>query len=185
MKIQDLVHIALFAALTAALGLIPRIDLGVVPVPITAQSLGPMLAGAILGARRGGLSQLLFLMLVAAGLPLLAGGRGGLAVFQGPSAGFVIAFPFAAALTGLIVERFWERLTFAGCLMATIVGGIGVIYLIGIPVLSFIAGLSLRDAAMGAGIFIPGDLIKAALAASVAMFVKRGYPVISARDRMP
>jgi biotin transport system substrate-specific component len=116
-------------------------------------------------------------------LPLLAGGRGGLAVFQGPSAGFVIAFPFAAALTGLIVERLWERLTFVRCLIATIVGGIGVVYLIGIPMLSFIAGLSLPDAAMGAGIFIPGDLIKAALAASIAMFVKRGYPVISSRNR--
>ncbi len=77
MKIQDIVYVALFAALTAALGVIPRIDLGVVPVPITAQTLGPMLAGSILGARRGATSQILFLLLLAAGLPLLAGGRGG------------------------------------------------------------------------------------------------------------
>jgi len=183
MKIQDLVYVALFAALTAALGLIPRIDLGVVPVPITAQSLGPMLAGAILGARRGALSQALFLVIVAAGLPLLAGGRGGLAVFQGPSAGFVIAWPLAAAVTGFIVERLWHSLSFVKCLIANIVGGIAVVYLIGIPALSAIAGLSLIEAAAGSGVFIPGDLIKAVLAASIAMFVKRGYPIISPHDR--
>ena len=100
MRIQDIAYIALFAALTGVLGLIPRIDLGFVPVPITAQSLGPMLAGSILGARRGALSQLLFLLLVAAGLPLITGGRGGLGFFATPSTGFVLAFPLAAAVAG-------------------------------------------------------------------------------------
>ena len=49
------------------------------PVPITLQTMGVMLAGSVLGARRGALAVLTFLALVAAGLPLLAGGRGGLA----------------------------------------------------------------------------------------------------------
>ena len=84
MKTKDLAYIALFAAITAVLGLVPAIQVG--PVPITAQTLGVMLAGAILGARRGFLSQLLFLVLVAIGLPLLASGAGGLAVFAGPTA---------------------------------------------------------------------------------------------------
>ncbi len=175
MKIQDIVQIALFAALTAVLGLVPRIDLGIVPVPITAQSLGPMLAGSVIGARRGGLSQALFLLLVAAGLPLLAGGRGGLGVFAGPSAGFILAFPVAAAATGWIVERLWRRLTLLKALAANLVGGILVLYVIGVSVLAAIAG---TEAALGAAIFIPGDLIKAGVAASVAMFVKRGYPMI-------
>ena len=75
MKTRDLAYIALFAALTAVLGLVPTIPIG--PVPITVQNLGLMLAGSILGARRGLLSQLLFLVLVAVGLPVL-GGSGGL-----------------------------------------------------------------------------------------------------------
>ncbi|MBX2805910.1 MAG: biotin transporter BioY [Hyphomicrobiales bacterium] len=181
MKLQDLIHISLFAALTAALGLVPRIDfVAIVPVPITAQSMGPMLAGAILGARRGALSQALFLVLLAAGLPLLSGGRGGFGVFATPSAGFVLAWPLAAAVTGLLVERFWRNLGFFKAYAASVIGGIGVVYLIGIPVLAAIAGLSLSAAIAGSALFIPGDLIKAALAASVAMFVKRGYPIINA-----
>ena len=84
---RNLTHIALFAALIAVLGLVPQIDL-MAGVPITAQSLGIMLCGTVLGARRGALAVLLFLLLVAVGLPLLSGGRGGLGVFAGPSVGF-------------------------------------------------------------------------------------------------
>ena len=72
--------IALFAALIAVLGLVPRIEL-ISGVPITAQSLGIMLCGTVLGARRGALAVLLFLLLVAIGLPILSGGRGGLGGF--------------------------------------------------------------------------------------------------------
>ena len=176
MRIQDIVYISLFAALTAVLGLIPRIDPGIVPVPITAQSLGPMLAGSILGARRGGLSQALFVLLVAMGLPLLSGGRGGLGVFAGPSAGFIIGFPLAAAAVGLLTERFWSRLTFCRALAANVLGGVVVLYAIGVPVLVIVTG-SLK-AAWGAAVFLPGDALKAALAALIAIFVKRGYPLI-------
>ncbi len=101
---RSLTHIALFAALIAVLGLVPQITLAVC-VPITAQSLGIMLCGTVLGARRGALAVVLFLVLVAAGLPLLSGGRGGLGVFAGPSAGFLLGFPVAAFVCGLIVER--------------------------------------------------------------------------------
>ena len=176
MRIQDIVYISLFAALTAVLGLIPRIDLGLVPVPITAQSLGPMLAGSILGSRRGGLSQALFVLLVAMGLPLLAGGRGGLGPLVGPSAGFILGFPVAAAAVGLITERLWSRLTFLKALAANLVGGIAVLYAMGVPVLIIVTG-SVK-AAGGALAFLPGDLLKAVLAALIAVFVKRGYPLI-------
>jgi biotin transport system substrate-specific component len=181
MRIQDIAYIALFAALTGVLGLVPRVDLSFGPVPITAQSLGPMLAGSILGGRRGALSQALFLLLLAAGLPLLAGGRGGLGVFAAPSAGFVIAWPLAAAFVGAATERLWARLGFATSFIVNIVGGIGIVYAIGIPVLSLLGGLTLRAAAVSAVAFLPGDVLKAALAASVAMFVKRGYPLIETR----
>ena len=87
MKIQKLAYVSLFAAIMGVLGLMPAIPLGFTPVPITLQTLGVMLAGSVLGARFGpkyaASSQLLFLLLVATGLPLLSGGRGGLGVFRG------------------------------------------------------------------------------------------------------
>ncbi len=180
MRIQDIAYIALFAALTAVLGLIPRIDLAIVPIPITAQSLGPMLAGSVIGARRGALSQVLFLLLVAAGLPLLAGGRGGFGVFAGPSAGFLIAFPVCALVIGLLTERLWQRLNFLKSFAIHLLGGIVILHALGIPVYAFIGGLSLIDAVIATSIFIPGGIVKSIVAAWVTMFVKRGYPVIAA-----
>src|SRR5829696_280890 len=121
-----------------------------------------MLAGSILGARRGFLSQLLFLVLVAVGLPVLPGGGGGMAVFAGPTAGYLISWPIAAFVTGLLTERFWARYNVAWGLAANVVGGILVVYAIGVPVLQLVSGLPWADAVwFGAAVFIPGDLVKA------------------------
>jgi biotin transport system substrate-specific component len=109
---KSVTQIALFAALIAILGLIPKIDL-VSGVPITMQSLGIMLCGTVLGARRGALAAGLFLALVAAGAPLLSGGRGGLGVFLGPSVGYLLGFPLAAFAAGWIVQR-WQSAHLGG-----------------------------------------------------------------------
>lgn len=183
MRIQDIAYIALFAAMTAVLGLMGTIYPLGVSVPITAQSMGAMLAGCILGSWRGAASQILFLLLVAAGLPLLAGGRGGLGIFATPSVGFLIGWPIAAFFIGAVVERLWPKvgfLTFAGL---NIFGGIGLVYLCGIPFLMVLANLSLLHAAAATAAYLPGDLLKAALAAYIGMFVKRGYPLIETRLR--
>lgn len=177
MKTKDLAYIALFAAITAVLGLVPAVAVG--PVPITAQTLGVMLAGSILGARRGFLSQLLFLVLVAIGLPVLPGGGGGLAVFAGVTAGYLVGWPIAAFVIGLLTERFWARYNLAWGVLANVVGGMVVIYAIGVPWLAVVANLSLAAAVVsGALPFLVGDLIKAVLAAVVAGQVRRSYPVI-------
>lgn len=77
MNTKNLVFVALFSSIMGVLGLIPPIALAITPVPITLQSLGVMLAGGLLGSRLGALSQLIFLLIVGVGAPLLAGGRGG------------------------------------------------------------------------------------------------------------
>src|SRR5574343_2012459 len=87
--------IALFAALMAVLGLIPKIDLPL-GVPITLQTLGVMLAGCMLGPKRALQALLLFLAAVAIGLPLLSGGRGGIGVFFAPASGYLIGWPVGA-----------------------------------------------------------------------------------------
>lgn len=185
MKTRDLAYIALFAALSAVLGLLPAVPVPAVPVPITAQTLGVMLAGAVLGARRGFLALLLFLVLVAVGLPVLAGGRGGLAVFAGPSAGFLYAWPLGALVTGLLTEALWRRLNVAWALLATLVGGIFVVYAVGIPMISVFSATPLRAAFTGSLVFVPGDVVKAVVASLVAVAVQRAYPVIDRPRRAP
>lgn len=173
---RDLARIALFAAIIAALGLIPAIPLPFLPVPITAQTLGVMLAGAILGSRRGGAAVLIFLLLVAIGLPLLPGGRGGFGVFFGPTAGFLLSWPLGAFVIGLLMERFRERVNLFTATLFNLAGGVAVIYAGGIAWLAFVAGVPFMGALTGSAAFIPGDLIKAVVAASVALTVHRAYP---------
>ena len=182
MKTKDLAYVTLFAAITAVLGLVPAVQIG--PVPITAQTLGVMLAGSILGARRGFLALLLFLVLVAIGLPVLPGGGGGLAVFAGATAGYLISWPIGAFVVGLITERVWARYNLAWGVLANAVGGIVVVYAIGVPVLKAVTALPWTEALwFGAAVFIPGDLLKAVIAATIAVQVRRSYPVIERPQR--
>jgi biotin transport system substrate-specific component len=160
----------------------PPIFLPLLSVPITAQTLGVMLAGSVLGARRGGLAVLLFLVLVAAGVPILAGGRGGFGVFLGPSGGFLIAWPLCAFVIGMMVERAWRRLGYVNAFVINAVGGVVLLYAVGIPWVAFSAEIGLWKAFLGSMAFVPGDIIKAAIAAYVAVTLKRAYPIIEARS---
>lgn len=181
MTARDLALVAAFAALVAVLGAVGLLYPFGAAVPITAQTLGVMLAGSVLGARRGTLAVLIFMVLVAAGLPWLAGGRGGLGVFAGPSAGFLIGWLPGAAVVGALVARrppAGRRLVLAWLLLANAVGGIAVVYALGVPVLAWRGGLSLAAAATGSAVYLPGDLIKVTVSAVVTSAVLRGYPGI-------
>ncbi len=128
---RNITLIALFAALIAVLGLVPKLTL-MSGIPITAQSLGVMLCGTVLGARRGALAVLLFLLLVALGLPLLAGGRGGLGVFAGPTVGFLVGFPLAAYVIGWLTSRLGKLPVGPAAGLAAALGGIPLLYIPGI-----------------------------------------------------
>ena len=132
------------------------------PVPITGQTFAVLLSGAVLGMRRAFFAQVLYLLEGAAGLPVFAGGAAGAVRLMGPTAGYLFAFPFAAALTGALAERGWDR-RFVTMLAAMLLGSV-VIFATGLAVLSrFIP----RENLLAAGLlpFVPGDLIKSALAA--------------------
>lgn len=177
---RDLALVASFAALIAVLGLPGSIHLFGNAVPVTMQTLGVMLAGSILGWKRGALSVLVLLVLVAAGLPLLSGGRGGLAVFVGPSAGYLVGFVLGAAVTGWLVQRRLPAYPLWWGGLANVLGGIGAVYLVGIPVQAAVLGTSgLVATAASAVLFLPGDLIKVVIATAVASAVHRGYPGIT------
>ena len=171
---RNLTRIALFAALIAALGLVPKIDTSF-GVSITAQSLGIMLCGTVLGARNGALAVLLFLALTALGLPLLSGGRGGIGVFASPSVGYLVGFPIAAFVTGWLMT--WSKeLSVVATFNAAVFGGIVTLYAFGIPGLALVSGKPLVEAFWGGMVFVPGDVIKAAVAALVTMAVARARP---------
>lgn len=167
--------IALFTAIIVVLGLIPPIMLTFVPVPIHAQSLGVLLAGVVLGARGGALSVLLLIALVAIGLPVLSGGRGGLAVFLSPTAGYLVGFLPAAFITGWISNKVARRTsggwkTFAGFFLAATAGVI-IDHAFGVAWLIVYVGLSPFSAFIGDLVFLPGDLLKAAIAAYAGQFI--------------
>ncbi|MGQ9368242.1 biotin transporter BioY [Azospirillum sp. ST 5-10] len=178
---RDMVLCALFAAVVAALGLVPPIPLGFLPVPITAQTLGVMLAGAVIGPRRAAIAMALFILLLAAGLPLLAGGRGGVGAVFGPTGGFLLAWPAGAFVVGWLAERLGAGARPLPLFLCCAVGGIAVVYAGGIAWLALVTGVPWEKAATGTLAFLPGDLIKAGAATAVAATLRRVRPLESAR----
>lgn len=180
---RDLALVATFAGVVAALGVMPAVYPVGNAVPITLQSMGVMLAGAILGARRGFLAVALLLVLVAVGLPLLAGGRGGLGVFASPSVGFLLGWPVAAFVVGWLTERGGPSYRLAWGIVANVVGGIVVLYVFGIVGMVVVLDIGVWHAAVLNGWFLAGDLVKAVLTAVVARGVHAAYPGLLGETR--
>lgn len=182
MTTKDTVLIALFAALIVVMSLMPPVPLPAVPVPVTLQTLGTMLAGAMLGPWRGGLACLLYLVLAAMGLPVLPGGRGGVGVFFGPTGGFLVGMAAGACVTGwlagLLAARASGGWRFAGYAVACVTGGIGVVYAVGVPWLAGVTQMGLGKAALAVVAFLPGDVVKALIASAVAWRVERVWPLL-------
>ncbi|MGJ8545892.1 MAG: biotin transporter BioY [Sulfitobacter sp.] len=172
---KDITLVALFAALIAALGLLPQLQLGF-GVPITMQSLGVMLAGTVLGAKRGGLAALLFIALVALGLPLLAGGRGGIGVFASPTAGFALGFPIAAFVVGLATQSLRRLPIGVAAGVGGIIGGVLALYLCGVIGFMAVTGKTLSETLTLFIAFIPGDAAKAVLAGVITATLAKARP---------
>ena len=162
--------VALFVALTA-LG--ARLSVPIGPVPVSLQTLVVSLAGLLLGARLGAYSQLTYLAVGAAGLPVFAQGAG-LAYLLGPTGGYLLAFPVAAALTGWLAQR----ITTTGprgvalLVVATLLGTLPV-FLGGWAQLTAYTGDPARAFAVGVLPFIAGDVVKVLLAVLVAGRLRR------------
>lgn len=150
------------ASLVTALAAQVAIPLPWSPVPMTGQTFAVLLCGAVLGPRRAFAAQVLYLAEGIAGLPVFAGGLAGAAVFAGPTGGYLAAFPFAAAVTGALAGRGWDR-RFPTMLAAMLLGSV-VIFALGMAWLSrFVPAGALL--AQGLLPFVPGDLVKSSLAA--------------------
>jgi biotin transport system substrate-specific component len=155
----------LAGALVIAVSAQVSIPLPFTPVPITGQTFAVLLTGATLGAWLGGASGLLYL-LIGLVAPVYAGGSQGLDVITGASGGYLIACPLAAALTGWLAERRWDR-RFSSAIGAMLTGNV-LFYLVGLPWLAAVLHTGLdRTLALGLYPFVPGDIVKLYLAAAL------------------
>ncbi len=142
------------------------IKLPFTPVPITGQTFAVVLVGASLGAVRGTASLMLYLWLGVAGAPIYADGRHGWEVITGASGGYIVGFVVAAALTGYLAERRWDR-RFSSSVAAMLTGNV-VIYLVGLPWLAVVLDTDLeKTLELGLYPFVPGDLFKLYLAGAL------------------
>ncbi|MBI5973339.1 biotin transporter BioY [Staphylococcus caledonicus] len=167
MSTRNLVYTALMTAIICVLGLVPSIPLPIMPVPIVLQNIGIFLAGIILGRKYGALSVIVFLLLAATGLPVLSGGRGGVGVFAGPSAGFLFLYPVVAYLIGLVRDRYLDRINFTILFVATLVVGILLLDIVGTIIMGFIIHIPVSKAVVLSLTFMPGDIVKGIIASLI------------------
>jgi len=172
--VKHLTQTAMVTALIIVLGFFPGIPLGFIPVPVILQNMGIFLAAELLGRKYGTIAVALFLALVALGLPLLSGGRGGAAVFLGPTGGYLVAWLLTPWLIGTLMhvthatttKNWWRELLIVG------IGGVLFIDCVGGIWLAAQSHMALSAALLSNLAFIPGDLIKAGLAVLIARRVR-------------
>ncbi len=167
-------HVALMIAGALFIAITAQLVIPLTPVPITGQTLGVLLVGGALGAKRGGFSVLLYVLLgfflpfyagQAHGVEHIIGSTGGHLVL-GATGGYLVGFVFAGAIVGRLAELGWDR-NFLGAVAAFVVGNL-VIYAIGVPWLMLATGLGI-NAGIAAGLtpFLLGDALKIVLAAGL------------------
>lgn len=153
-----LILTGLFAALTA-IGAYIYIPLPISPVPITLQTFFTLTAGGILGKKYGFFSQLIYVLLGVIGLPVFAGGAGGIGILFGPTGGFIFGFIAAGYISGMSKSGFLNKLLYMILAVLSI-------YILGVLGLMFVTKVGLIQAiTMGVTPFIIGDLLKIILAA--------------------
>jgi biotin transport system substrate-specific component len=159
-------HIALILTGALLIYLTARISIPIPgsPIPVTGQTFGVLLVGGALGFRRGLAAVVLYVLLGLVGLPFFAEGRNGIEVILGARGGYLIGFVLAASVVGRLAELGWDR-NLGGALGAMLIGN-ALIYAIGLPWLSVVAGFGPEETIQRGLIpFIVGDAFKLVLAA--------------------
>src|SRR6056297_2035956 len=157
------------AGFTALIAIGAYISIPIGPVPIVLQNFFVLLSALLLGSKTALSSVFVYLFLGALGLPVFAGGTGGIGHFFGPTGGYLIAYLPAVVITGLIARRPKRKtvstLNSSFLQFSALIAGTLCIYLIGVPWLKYATQMSWK-AAIGAGAapFILGDLLKIVVA---------------------
>ena len=175
----DLGLIGVFAALVAGSALIAAIPVGGLGVPITLQTLAVMLTGLALGPGRAFAAVGMYTLLGLAGLPIFSGGRSGLGILAGPSAGYIIAFPLAALAVGWLTTIVLRRtLKYRGLFLfaAAMATSIVLVHSLGVLGMMVNAKLDLSKAFLLDLAYYPGDILKNVLAVSIALALHKAFP---------
>lgn len=159
--VRSLFLIVLGSLLLAALAQV-EIVLPFTPVPITGQTFGVLLIGALLGSKRGAASMILYLTEGALGLPFFAGGASGIGILTGETAGYLLGFVVAAYVIGLLAERGLER-SVRTSIIPFIVGTV-IIYIFGVAWLGIFLKSFSKAIEFGLTPFLIGDAVKLILA---------------------
>ena len=140
------------------------IPLPFTPVPLTLQPLAVILVGAVLGSTRGAAAAALYLMEGIGGLPVFAQGHGGAIWLVGPTAGYLLSYPFAAWLSGFVSERGW-----GGTTLRAVTGMLAALFVIYLGGWSWLAALAGPSSAFTAGVapFVLADIVKVTLGAAL------------------
>jgi len=166
----QLVYPAFFAALTVVMSFI-SIPMPFSLVPITGQTLAVMLTGSILSVRQAYWSMMTYLLIGAVGVPVFAGFTGGIGVILGPTGGYLVGYLPGVMLIAFLKGQNNQLWSLA---LANIIGGIGVVYLLGIAWLSLVTGMGFQKAVMvGALPFIPADVIKVIMATIIGAAINK------------
>lgn len=173
-KTSDLFWVVTFSVLTF---LSAQVAIPVEPVPFTLQTMLVLLSGAFLGSRNGAYSQILYLAMGVIGLPVFANFSFGFLKLFGPTGGYLLSFPFAAFLTGYVIEKTKNKW---GIFAAMFSGG-ALILLAGSAYLSiFFGGDIAKSLFAGALIFSIWDVIKISAAFSIYLAFSKKYPKLPA-----
>ncbi len=169
--VSRVIGLSCFITLTA-LGAYVRIPLPFTPVPITLQTFFVLLAGAVLGRQWGVASQLGYVLLGVFGLPIFAGASFGLAVFFGPTGGYLLGFILAGWMVGRIISRH-KIVRFNQILITMLIGSL-LIDLLGCIWLGMLLRINLKKVLMlGLWPFLPGDTMKSIVAALVYQKIQK------------
>ncbi len=159
-------HAGLVLGGSIFLALMAQISVPTLPVPITGQTFGVLVLGLLYGSRLGAATVLAYLAEGAAGLPVFANGAGGAVVLAGPTAGYLWGFVVAAFVVGRLAERGWDR-NVGLAAVAMLVGNV-ILYVPGLVWLYIVVAPDwVTTFHWGLIPFIPGDLLKLALACCI------------------
>jgi len=173
---RDAFLVVAFSLVTA---LSAQVVIPLAPVPITGQTFGVLLTGALLGPRLGALAMALYLLEGSLGLPFFAGGAGGALRLAGPTGGYLLSYPFAAALVGWLAVRGWDRRPVT--MLAAMLLGSLVVFALGAGRLAHFVGPG-RAVTLGVLPFLPGDAVKALAAAGL---LPLGWKWLGTRKSFP
>lgn len=180
MQTKTLTRMGLLLAVLIGLAFAPPITIGFLGVPIVLQNMGVMLVALLLPTRPATITIGLLLALAALGLPVLTGGRGGIAVFMGPTAGFMYGWlltPLAyAGITHYLKQDSWVTKV-----LGMTLGGVLLTELLGAAWLAATTNMTFVSALLSVLIYIPGDLLKMALSVLVVQQLTAVMPALNSK----